>query len=448
MRSIGCFVIIGLFSVPTRAGFEDLSIDPRGAAMGGALTAVPDDLSAAVYNPGNFGSIKRVQTGTNYMRQFHVPSGETDSDIMDICAAIPVSQEIINGTFGLTWIYNRINGRATDRTTAFSYGSRGLFELDQGDMDVGATLKFLQRGLDAGGASLKPVIDLGVAYRFWEKYSAGFSILNFNRPTMPGPGRAPITAKIGVAETVRNFTMALDLTKREPSGDYSGSSTLAAGVEHWWATARKGSFAGRTGLSLGDHSKTWNWGLGWRMLGGELNYAMTVPMKGKTMLGHSVGLLFRFGQSNPEGEYERLLGEELRYRKDLITSLEAGEIKQWKLSQELSTMREELEVLRRQLVEKTLSEAEVKRRLAELQSRHRKAVEEHQRMEDEARRLKAKTKQDFFREDWAAFLKLKAGGAPDAVLAENLRRVLRDYKDSGLDLSEANQELLRLLRTQ
>jgi len=242
--------------------------------------------------------------------------------------------------------------------------------------------------------------------------------------------------------------MALDLTKSEPSGAAPGTVAAAAGLERWWATARNGSFAGRTGLSLGDFSKTWSWGLGWRVLGGELSYAMTVPMQGPTMIGHSVGLLFRFGTSNPEGEYERMLGEEMHYRQDLIASLEAGEVKQWKLSQELSELRSELETLRRQLVEKTLSEAEVKKRLAELQERHRHAVEEHERMLEEQRKLKAKTKFDFFKEDWAAYNKSKAGGAPDPVLADQVRRILRDYKDSGIDLSEANQELLRLLRAQ
>ena len=434
-------------AIPARAGFEDVGFNPRGISMGGAMTAVPDDISAVMYNPANLGSIKRTQTTLNYLREFQAPPGQVNADLMDFGAAFPVQQEIINGTFAFSWLYDRYQNIGLDRTTALSYGTRGVLEREEGGLDFGGTLKFLSRTLDAGGSVIKPTIDLGSSYRFWEKYSAGFSLLNFSRPRVPG-GRAPLTAKLGVAETVHGFTMAMDLTKREPSGDVPGTVTAAAGLERWWATARHGSFAGRTGLSLGDRSKTWNWGLGWRMLGGELSYAMTVPMQGPAVVGHSVGLLFRFGASNPEGEYERMLGEELRYRKDLIAALEAGEVKQWKLSQELTSLRSELEILHRQLVEKTLSETEMKRRLADLQQRHRAAVAEHERMLEEQRRLRAKTKLDFFKEDWAAYLKAKSGGAPDSVLADQLRRVLRDYKDSGVDLSEANQELLRLLRAQ
>jgi hypothetical protein len=441
------FTLAGLCASYARAGFEDVGFGPRDMAMGGAFTAVPDEPWAMAYNPGNLGSINRLQTSVGYMRQFHNPAGETDSDLMDLAAAFPVHQEIINGTLGFSWIYNRIHSLALDRTAAFSYGSRGMVELDQGGIDLGGTLKFLSRSRDAGGAALKPALDLGMAYRFWEKYRAGFSILNLNRPNIPG-GRAPMTAKAGVSESVRGFTMALDLTKREPSGDYAGSSTLAAGIEKWWATPRAGSFAGRTGLSLGDRAKSWAWGLAWKMHGGEIGYAMSLPMMGKTMVSHAVSLSLRFGQSNPEGEYERILGEEMAYRKELISSLEAGEVRQWKLAQDIARQREELEALRRQLMEKALSEAEVKKRLAELQERHRRAVEDHERMVAEQRRLKAKTKADFFREDWTGYNRLKSGGAPDAVLADQVRRILRDYKDSGLDLSEANQELLRLLRAQ
>ncbi|MBI5239678.1 MAG: hypothetical protein HY926_04340 [Elusimicrobia bacterium] len=431
--------------VPARAGFEDSGFNPRGTAMGGAMTAVPDDLSAVVYNPALLGSIRRTQASLNYLRQFQTPTGPTNADIMALGAGIPVQQDIFNGTFGLSWLYGQRQSAGVDRRVGFSYGTRGLKEFDQGGLDLGGTLKLLSRTPDGAKGVLQGTIDLGASYRFWEKYTAGFSILNFTRPKVPD-GRAPLTAKLGVSEAVRGFTVALDLTKREPTGEGPGTVTAAAGLERWWATARYGSFAGRTGLSLGDRSKTWNWGLGWRMLGGELGYAMTVPMQGPTMVGHGVGLLFRFGASNPEGEYEKLLGEELRQRKDLIAALEAAEVKQWKLSQELAELRAAMEDLRRQLVERTLSEAEVKKRLAELQERHRRAVEEHERMLDEQRRLRAKTRLDFFKEDWAAYGKARAGGAPDPVLADQVRRILRDYKDSGVDLSEANQELLRLLR--
>ena len=71
-----------------------------------------------------------------------------------------------------------------------------------------------------------------------------------------------------------------------------------------------------------------------------------------------------------------------------------------------------------------------------------------QKMQAEQKRLSERTKESLFREDWSNYLKAKQGGAPDGVLSDQVKRILLDYKDSGLDLSEANQELLRLLRSQ
>ena len=45
------------------------------------------------------------------------------------------------------------------------------------------------------------------------------------------------------------------------------------GFERWWPTARAGQFALRSGMSLGEGTRTWSWGLGWRAQGARLDYA-------------------------------------------------------------------------------------------------------------------------------------------------------------------------------
>ena len=50
------------------------------------------------------------------------------------------------------------------------------------------------------------------------------------------------------------------------------------------------------------------------------------------------------------------------------------------------------------------------------------------------------------RASWAAYSRQKLSGAPDSVLIDQVKRLLQQYKDSGVDLSNANQELVRLLR--
>lgn len=448
--------VLLLLPGPLRAGFEDSGLSPRAVSMGGALTAVEGDPVSWLYNPANLGSLRQVSAAAHYLRQFHIPAGEVDDDQINAAAGFPLFGR---GSLGLAGIYNRQNRLAVERTAALGYGSRGLWELEGGAVELGAALRLLKRSLDAGGGpKTQAAFDLGALYRFRERYAVGLSVINANRPRLDAaglPDRAPAMVRLGVAESVRGFTAALDAVKREPSGGRRGTATLGLGFENWWPTARRGSFALRAGLSLGDRTKTWAAGLGWRRLGGRLDYALTVPMAGTSRFGHAVSLTFRFGGSHPEGEYEKVLAQEMRYRKDLSEALEAGEIKQWKLAEELKALREELEVLREeleilraQLLDKTASEAEARQRMKALQERHQRAVESYEKMKADTKALAEKTSAVLFEEDWRAYQKLKLSGAPNAVFIDQVRRLLRQYKETGVDLSPANQELLRLLRAQ
>ncbi len=441
-----------LLSSAAQAAFEDAPYSARAAALAGAMTAVSEDPVAGVYNPATLGSLRKVSTSLDYLRQFDIPAGKVDQDHLNIIAGVPVFQDIFNGSFLLDELYTKQNNVGIERaTTILGYGTRSLYEYDGGAMDLGGNLKFLKKSYDAGGSDpTHAALDLGVVARFKDRYQFGASLINVGRPRFPSPAgedRAPTTLRLGVTESVQGFLLTQDLDKREPSGGHPGTATLAGGLEHWWATARAGSFALRSGLSLGDRDKTYSWGIAWRLLGGQLDYAMTVPMQGATVFGHAVSLSFRFGEANPEGEYERVLSEEMKYRKDLTQALEASEVKLWRLGEELGRMRDEMEVLRSQLVEKTTSEADARQKLKSLEERHKQALDRYESLQAERKRLAERSQQSLFNEDWAAYQKLKLGGAPDAVLADQVKRMLRQYKDAGVDLSEANQELLRLLKS-
>jgi hypothetical protein len=438
-------LIVLLLAAPARAAFDENGFSARALGMGSSWTAVYDDVGSLGYNPASLGQLRAVQSGSNYLRQYNIPAGPGDIEQINSSLGIPINQDLLRGAVGLSWAYTTEHDYAVDRTFIANWASRGFQEFPDSSLELGASLKFMNRNYAAGGGAVKATVDLGALYRFWEKYAVGFSFLNFNGPSF-SDDRVPVTAKIGVSETVGGFTMALDLTKREAGIYHGGSTNIGAGVENWWSTPRAGSYALRTGLSLGDQTKTWHLGIGWRMFGAELDYAMTVPLVAAVNLGHCVGLVFRFGQSDPEAHYERLLKNEERYRKDLTDALEAGEVKQWKLAEELSRLREEIEVLRGQLADKIISENEARKRAAALEEKRRQAQETYDKIQVEERRLKAVTKDMLFSDDWKSYEKLKASGAPEAVLLDQVKRLLRQYKDSGVDLSKANLELQRLLR--
>lgn len=430
-------------SVPARAAFDDAGFGARDAAMGAAFTAVTDDPAVMAYNPGALGLATAPELATVYLRQFHPPGGESDRDSMRLTGVLPVRQETLNGAVGLDIRYDRREPYAQDRSFGFYYGTRGQREEEQGGLDYGGGLKFTGSNINSSKAGLKPAIDFGALYRFKERYAAGASILNFFSPKFAGGGlkdRAPLTLKVGLAEQVRGSILSADFTLREPSLGQEGTKSLGAGFERWWATPRHGQYAIRSGLNLGDKSKTWRWGLGWRALGARVDYAMIVPITGVTRVGHGVTLTMRFGRADTEGEYERLLGQELKYRRELSSALEASSTKQWKLAEELNRMRGEISILRGEVERKSASEGDARKRLQELERKRRAAEEAAEAL----RRDAGRTKQALFEEDWRAYHRAKLSGAPDSALLERLARILREYKESGVDLGEANQELRRL----
>lgn len=435
-------------AVPARAAFDDMGFGPRDAAMGGAFTAVHDDAAALAYNPASIGQLPAPQVAGAYRRLFHVPAGESDRDSTRAAVAAPL--RTLKGAAGAQVRYDRRTNLSKDREIGLTFATRGLRETEGGGLDFGGSLKLLGVSPESGGSpGTKPAIDLGALWRTGGRYALGASLLNLGGAkfkTGAFSDRAPLALRVGGAETLRSAVLAVDAVVREPSGGLGRSVSFGAGFERWWALARGGSAALRSGVSLGNQTRTWSWGAGWRALGGQVDYVMTVPLSGTTRFGHGVAITARFGRADPEGEYERLLSEELRYRRDLSEALEASSLRQLKLAEELARLRAEIDALRGRLAASKESQARTRQELEALERRHREAARRHGELEAERAATAAKSKQALFNEDWRAYQKAKLSGASDAALLERLSRLLREHRDSGADLGEANQELRRLQR--
>ena len=448
-RFAAAFAAAALAAAPAFAAFDDTTFGARDAAMGGAFTAVHDEVGAIAYNPAALGQAPALEAAAAYVNGTHPAAGTIDRDTTRAAVALPIRQEIFNGAFGFGVRYDRRANISKDREIAVYYGTRGLKETEGGGLDFGAGLKTMQSSLETGGSTkTKIALDLGTLWRLSDRGAVGASLLNFGGAKFAGPGgysdRAPLALKIGGEESVHGALMAVDGTIREGSSGQRGSETFALGFERWWPTVRSGSFAGRTGLSVGTISNVWSWGFGWRLGGGRVDYSMGVPLTGVTRFTHGLTLAIRFGRSDPEAEYEGLLQGEMRARQSLGRSLDASAVRQQALSEEIGRLRDEIAALRASLAEKTSTAEEARRKLKDLEVRHQKAVDTFQRLQDEHARNAAKTKGELFREDWDSYEKSKLDGAPDAALLERVQRLLVEYKDSGVDLGEANQELRHL----
>ncbi|MDE2491636.1 MAG: hypothetical protein KGM24_12385 [Elusimicrobia bacterium] len=449
MRRAFLAAVLALSCVPARAAFDDAPFGARDAAMGGAFTAVSGEVGAIAYNPAALGRARSLEAAASYQNGVHWPAGTIDRDVTRAAGAIPIRQDILDGAFGVGVRYDRRTNVAKDREIGLYYGTRGLLESeDRGTLDFGGGLKLLQSSLETGGSTaMKPALDLGALWRPDGRHSVGASLLNFGGASFKDGSyadRAPLALRVGAAESLGGALIDVDGTVREPSSGQGRSVDFAAGFERWWATAEHGSFAGRSGLLVGDLSRDWSWGFGWRRDGARIDYAMTVPLTGVTRFGHSLTLSIRFGGSDPEAEYARMLAGEIEARRELGRSLDASRVRQEALSAEISRLEGEVAALKQSLAIKGVSESAARRQLDALEARQKKAAETLRKLKAEQAREASMTKAELFREDWAAYQKTKLDGAPDAVLLARLQRLLLEYKGTGADLGEANRELIRL----
>jgi hypothetical protein len=437
-----------LAAAPASAAFDDAPWGARDAAMGGAFEAGHDGIEALSYNPAALGQAPALEAAASYQNGTHSPAGQIDRDSTRAGVVVPMRQDILDGAFGFDVRYDRRANLAKDREIGIYYGTRGLRETEAGGLDFGAGLKTLQSSLDAGGsAGPKAALDLGTLYRFQDRYAFGASLLNFGGASFKHGGyfdRAPLTLKLGGSDSLDGALLTVDGTVREPSSGQARSVSFAAGFERWWPTLRAGSFAARSGASVGNLNRTWSWGFGWRNGGARVDYAMIVPLSGIARFGHALTFSVRFGRFDPEAEYASLLQGEMTQRRELARALDAGAVKQRALAEEIGRLRDEISSLRESLAQKKMSEEEARRRVKDLEARQRKASEEFERLKDKRAHDAARTKTELFREDWAAYQRAKLAGAPDAALRERVRRLLVQYKDTGVDLGEANREFSRL----
>lgn len=176
----------------TRAGAAFLKIDTgaRPAAMGGAYTALADDVNAIYYNPGGLANLTKREIGATHSQWLF------DSKFDFVGYAQPSKF----GTFGLG-ITRLTNGAKTGRDaqrqatssydasdTSYSIGlSRDLGPdglgavVGRGSSSLGANMKYLHSTIGPYSASAL-AFDLGAVRRFRDRpLSLGLSLLNIGR---------------------------------------------------------------------------------------------------------------------------------------------------------------------------------------------------------------------------------------------------------------------------
>ena len=446
-----CGLLLIFLAIPAPALFEDNAAGARQAGFGGQAAALEDPLS--LYgNPALAGSSRKFETGAHFLSSERTTQGPADFVSYGVWALLPRMAYGRMGTLSIAGLYRDDGGVLTQKTISFGWGTWQLLRGGSGVVDLGANLKILQAASSAGDSAAGAALDLGVVFRPDDKHSAGFSIQNINNPSFSVGAlddKAPMVLRAGVSERHEDYTLSLDLARRTASAGQKGNVSFNPGVEHVWRTQRAGLLFSRAGLNLAERASALSAGLGWKHLASEISYGLAVPLTGAVVPAHSLTLALRFGDRDIGAEYERLIKQEIKYRKDLVEALDESARRENMLKEELASMKAEIDSLNSRLKDTQEQKASVsseRERLAAVVRRQAAAEAELKAMAEKRKADKMKQLKYDYSVDWQSYLKLKGGGAPADVLKGSLQRMLAQYQDSGIDISQATMELQGLVR--
>jgi hypothetical protein len=438
-------------AVPAGAVFEDVAAGARQLGLGGQGAGLEDPLSVFA-NPALPGAIRKFESGAHFTGSHRTTQGPADFSSYGAWASLPRMAYGRMGTLSLAGLYRDDGGLVTEKTILVGWGSSNLKRLDTGLLDFGANFKIMSAAMSAGKDSGMGIgLDLGAAFRPDSSHTVGFSILNLNNPSYKLgelKDNAPRVMRFGVSERRDDYTLSLDLAKRSGSSGRKGNISLTPGVEHLWRTERSGRFFSRFGLNLASGASALSAGLGWKHSASELSYGMAVPLTGMIIPAHSITLALRFGDRDTEGEYARMIKQEIKYRKDLVEALDESARREALLKEELSSLKSEIDSLNGKLKETRDQKAAVageKERLASIVRRQEAAEAELKAMSAKRAADRLNQLRYDFSNDWQAYLKLKGGGAPPDVLKGSLQRMIAEFQDAGIDISPATMELQGLV---
>ena len=432
------------------AVFEDIGLGARSRGLADSITAL-GEVTGAALNPAVTGGARKFETGVHFEAGSRTSLGPADFDGYGFNLTMP---RMTYGKLGTLSLLGRYSSQKdfTERTLNIGYGTWQAMNTGMGVVDFGAALKIMQAAAVSGDSAMGVGFDAGVLWRADARHNLGLSLLNVNSPSFKlnaATDKAPFTVRLGAAETADDYTLTMDVAKRSSAGGYPANFSLNTGFEYIWRTYRYGQFCSRTGLSLAGRASFLSLGVGYKHMASELAYSLMTPLTGGITPGHALSLTVRFGDKDVESEYERLITQEIKYRKDLVEALDESLKRENLLKDELNSLKTEVDALNARLNAAQEQKAAVtgaKEKLEAVIERQRRAQDELRSLEEKRKRDKLNQVQFDFSKDWQAYLKLKSGGAPADVLKGTLQRLISQYQGAGIDISQATLELQQVMK--
>lgn len=325
MNKLLISALVLLIAAPREAlaAFDDVGIGARTTGLGGAYTAVADDVYATYYNPAGLAVLPRPEFATSYSKLLTGLSDGSNLQNSYLAYAHPLADGK-RGTLAGAWNYFSLDSLYRESSLYGTYAT-ALFPRELPDkLFAGASLKVLNRSLGSTSAANQPLgptgavvpgtvdpvlqkgsktnmdLDLGVLYRVRPRWTAGLAIQHLMEPNIgfSGTDKLGRNIRLGGAYKTPFSTLALDLDfLAAPDG--STDKVLAAAVEKWLPTLVHGTFGVRGSLGVGSRSyRQLALGLSYKIARMQFDYGFALPLGGITGTygSHRLGLTMRFGR--------------------------------------------------------------------------------------------------------------------------------------------------------
>jgi len=233
------------------AAFLKMDVGAKAAAIGGAYTALADDVTAIYWNPAGLAQLK--QTELNFMHN----EWFSGINYEFLAAAYPI--ENLTFATSLTYLYmdeikevlrdteRKGNGRYWETGKLFTAEDMALSlafaQALEENFFMGANFKYIHENIEHESAS-GAAMDLGVLFRPVNKLGFGFVIQNVG-PKMKfitDEFSLPLTYRAGIAyQIMEKISFLLDVRKtKDEKLDFS------TGIELWFGKLLALRFSGRT----------------------------------------------------------------------------------------------------------------------------------------------------------------------------------------------------------
>jgi hypothetical protein len=315
------------FSHPSAGAFRDSFLGAKSVAMGGAYTALADEVDGSLVNPAGLSMVEGHQAVAT-MAALYVGLSDDSFISQDMVGyaygqgsqtrmPIPLSLGIVWKRFGAGDLYSE-NVLALSFARAFSFGTGSQGKEDRRkNASFGATLNLMSWDSAATvGADGRVVEDLpgwrgfsfDVGFVIWpsENTPVALSLQNINRPNIASEfsrfeEELPTATRMGVAAIGENVTWAIDMISQD------GQLDLRLGLERRYGEGARergskearGDFTLRVGFSLENLAWGTNFtlGAGYRLSDSvRIDYAFVYPVNTilDTLGSHRISVVYDF----------------------------------------------------------------------------------------------------------------------------------------------------------